>query len=169
MQESGLDWASRDLTKWLFRWLAIGHWRLLKPSKVTSKDSEVNKEEDHMLIPKVRVGVGLGLILGTGLGLVPELNPGPALDANLGIMQEPRVKVTIMVTYGAYVPSPLKDPLPRRRVSFHNPNNIRDPVKEEASCLTEPSVDDLETWLEFQAGWLGHPHMVGRTGGCAWY
>ena len=36
-------------------------------------------------------------------------------------------------------------------MSFH------DPIKEEASCLTEPSVDDLETWLEFQAGQLGTP------------
>ena len=48
-------------------------------------------------------------------------------------------------------------PLPRRRVSFHNPDDVRDPVKEEASCSTEPSVDDLETWLEFQAGQLGTP------------
>ena len=48
-------------------------------------------------------------------------------------------------------------PPPRRRVSFHNPDNVRDPVKEEASSSTEPSVDDLETWLEFQAGQLGTP------------
>ena len=46
---------------------------------------------------------------------------------------------------------------PQRRVSFHDPDNIKDPVKEEASNLTEPSVDDLETWLEFQAGQLGTP------------
>ena len=31
--------------KLLFRQLAIGHWRLLKPSEVTSKDSEVNMKE----------------------------------------------------------------------------------------------------------------------------
>ena len=30
-------------------------------------------------------------------------------------------------------------------------------MKEEASCLMEPSMDDLETWLEFQAGQLGTP------------
>ena len=30
-------------------------------------------------------------------------------------------------------------------------------MKEEVSCSTEPSVDDLETWLEFQAGQLGTP------------
>ena len=47
--------------------------------------------------------------------------------------------------------------LPRRRVSFHNPEDEEALVKEEASCLTEPSVDDLETWLEFQAGQLGTP------------
>ena len=42
-------------------------------------------------------------------------------------------------------------------MSFHDPQNDKDPVKEEASCLTEPSVDELETWLEFQAGQLGTP------------
>ena len=48
-------------------------------------------------------------------------------------------------------------PMPRRRVSFHNPNDIRDPIKEAASCSMEPSVDDLETWLEVQARQLGTP------------
>ena len=42
-------------------------------------------------------------------------------------------------------------------MSFHDPDNIKDPVKEEASNLMEPSMDDLETWLEFQAGQLGTP------------
>ena len=40
-------------------------------------------------------------------------------------------------------------------MGFHDPEDTKDPIKEEASCLTEPSVDDLETWLEFQAGQLG--------------
>ena len=48
-------------------------------------------------------------------------------------------------------------PPPQSRVSFHNPNVMKDPVKEEASNLMEPSMDDLETWLEFQAGQLGTP------------
>ena len=30
-------------------------------------------------------------------------------------------------------------------------------MKEEVSCSMEPSVDDLEMWLEFQAGQLGTP------------
>ena len=42
-------------------------------------------------------------------------------------------------------------------MSFHDPKNDKDPIKEEASCSTEPSIDDLETWLEFQAGQLGTP------------
>ena len=42
-------------------------------------------------------------------------------------------------------------------MSFHNPENKKVPIKEEASCLTEPPVDDLEMWLEFQAGQLGTP------------
>ena len=42
-------------------------------------------------------------------------------------------------------------------MSFHDPANAKDPVKEEASSSMEPSVDDLEMWLEFQAGQLGTP------------
>ena len=58
--------------------------------------------------------------------------------------------------WGIHPQSP-DEPLPRRRVSFHNPEDKEVPIKEEASCLTEPSVDDLEMWLEFQAGQLGTP------------
>ena len=81
-----MDWASRNLMKLLFGQLTIGCWRLPKPSEVTSKDSEMNKGEDHELIPEARVGVSLGFVLGTSLGLTPELGPGPVLEANLGIM-----------------------------------------------------------------------------------
>ena len=42
-------------------------------------------------------------------------------------------------------------------MSFYDPPNVEDPVKEEASSSTESSVDDLETWLEFQVGQLGTP------------
>ena len=35
-------------------------------------------------------------------------------------------------------------------------------MKEEASSLMEPSVDDLEMWLEFQAGQLGTPTWWGE-------
>ena len=42
-------------------------------------------------------------------------------------------------------------------MSFHKPPSVKDPVKEEASSSMEPSVDDLEMWLEFQMGQLGTP------------
>ena len=42
-------------------------------------------------------------------------------------------------------------------MSFHDPKDEKDPIKEEASCSTEPSIDNLEMWLEFQAGQLGTP------------
>ena len=57
---------------------------------------------------------------------------------------------------GVHPQSPDK-PLPRRRVSFHDPEDKKDPIKEETSCSTEPSIDNLEMWLEFQAGQLGTP------------
>ena len=47
-------------------------------------------------------------------------------------------------------------------MSFHDTPNVEDPVKEEASSSTEPSVDDLEMWLEFQAGQLGTPAWWGE-------
>ena len=60
-------------------------------------------EEDHEPIPKVRVGVGLGL--------VPGLGPGPTQGVNPRIKLGPAVKAAIMMTQEAYVLSPLMDPL----------------------------------------------------------
>ena len=76
---------------------------------VTLKDSKVERE-DHKPAPKARGGVSLGLILGTGPGLTPELSLGPIPEVNLGIGQEPTVKDAITVTHGAYVPSPQMEP-----------------------------------------------------------
>ena len=42
-------------------------------------------------------------------------------------------------------------------MSFHDPKDKKDPIKEEVSCSTEPSINDIETWLEFQAGQIGTP------------
>ena len=47
-------------------------------------------------------------------------------------------------------------------MSFHDPGNVKDPVKEETSNSTEPSMDDLEMWLEFQVGQLGTPTWWGE-------
>ena len=47
-------------------------------------------------------------------------------------------------------------------MSFHNPDNVKNPVKEEVSNLMEPSMDDLETWLEYQAGQLDTPAWWGE-------
>ena len=88
--------------RWLFGQLTIGHWKLPKPSTVISKDSKVG-EEDHMPVPKVRVGVSLGL--------APGLGPGPALEVNLRIGRGLTAKATIRVTHKAYVLSPLMDSL----------------------------------------------------------
>ena len=52
--------------------------------------------------------------------------------------------------------SPDKPP-PRKRVNINDPIDEKDPAREEAGCSTEPSVGELETWLEFQAEQLGTP------------
>ena len=52
--------------------------------------------------------------------------------------------------------SPNKPP-PRRRVTFNNPKDEKGTAREEVGCLPEPSVGDLDTWLEFQVGQPGIP------------
>ena len=47
-------------------------------------------------------------------------------------------------------------------MSFNDPGNVKDPVKEETSNSMEPSMDDLEMWLEFQVGQLGTPIWWGE-------
>ena len=49
-------------------------------------------------------------------------------------------------------------------MSFHDPKDEKDPIKEEASCSREPSVDNLETWLVFQVGQLGTPTLWEELG-----
>ena len=56
-----------------------------------------------------------------------------------------------------YAPGPLMDPLPRRRVTFRNPKVETSPKRDVKDYSTEPSVLDVETWLEWQAKQLGTP------------
>ena len=91
--------------KWLFGQPTRGCWRPPKPSRVTSRDLALSKE-DHELIPTAKVGVSLELTLETGPRLTLEIGPGPIPEASLGIVLGLTVKATLMVTYGAYVPSP---------------------------------------------------------------
>ena len=58
----------------------------------------MSRGEDHKLSHAAKVGVGLEHALNTG--------PGPTPGANLGIMLGLTVKAALMVTYGAYIPSP---------------------------------------------------------------
>ena len=56
-----------------------------------------------------------------------------------------------------HTPSVPNEPLPRKRVTFNDPKVEKSPETEEANCSTEPSVADVETWLEFHAWQLGTP------------
>ena len=42
-------------------------------------------------------------------------------------------------------------------MTFNDPKDKKGPAREEAGCSTEPSIGDLDMWLEFQAGQLGTP------------
>ena len=42
-------------------------------------------------------------------------------------------------------------------MTFNDPKDEKGPAGEEAGCLTESSIGDIETWLEFQAWQLGTP------------
>ena len=143
--------------KWLFGQPARGHWRLLKPSRVAARGLAVSEGGDHGLIPTAKVGVGLELILETGPGLALEIGAGPTPEASLGIMLGADSQSCSHGDLWGMHPWSPDEHLPRGRVSFHDPKDEKDPIKEEASCSTEPSIDNLETWLEFQAGQLGTP------------
>ena len=54
------------------------------------------------------------------------------------------------------VHSPSLDGQPNRRVSFHEPRDECSPAEEENPSV-EPSVSDLETWLEYQSTQTGTP------------
>ena len=66
------------------------------------------------------------------------------------------------------VRSPSLDKPPTRRVNFWNPKN-EDLAAEVRNPLAKPSVNNLETWLDYQAGQLGTPHVVEGIGSCYWY
>ena len=42
-------------------------------------------------------------------------------------------------------------------MTFGNPEVEKSPEGEEANCSTEPSIMDLDTWLEWQSWQLGTP------------
>ena len=48
-------------------------------------------------------------------------------------------------------------PLQGRRVTFRNPEAETSSERDTEGCSTEPSVSDMETWLEWQANQLGTP------------
>ena len=48
-------------------------------------------------------------------------------------------------------------PLPGRRVTFRNPEAEMSSKRDTKDYSTEPSVSDMETWLEWQANQLGTP------------
>ena len=52
--------------------------------------------------------------------------------------------------------SPSLDGQSNRRVSFHEPGDECSAV-EEGNLSVEPSVSDLETWLEYQSTQIGTP------------
>ena len=83
---------------WLFGQPTRGHWRPPKPSRATSRGLAMNEGKNHGLIPTARVEVSLELAL--------EIGPGLTLEASLEIVLESTVKVALMVTYGACIPSP---------------------------------------------------------------
>ena len=59
-------------------------------------------------------------------------------------------------TWNACPRSPDGSP-PRRRVTFRNPKAETSPKRDVGDYSTEPSVLDVETWLEWQARQLGTP------------
>ena len=131
--------------KQLFGQPPRGHWILPKPSRVTSRGLARSKGKDCRLVSAAEVEVGPELAL--------EVCPELALEVSLEIMPEPIVKVIPIVTYKMYALGPPT----RKRVTFSDPEVEKSPEGDEANCSTEPSVVDIEMWLEWQAWQLGTP------------
>ena len=74
----------------------------------------------------------------------------------LEIVPEPIVKVIPIVTYEMYTLGPPMNLHPGR-VTFNDPEVEKSPEGEEANCSTEPSIAEVEMWLEWQAWQLGTP------------
>ena len=72
-------------------------------------------------------------------------------------MPEPIVKVIPIVIHETYAWGPLMNPPPHMRVTFSDPEVKKSPEGEEACCSMEPSISDVEMWLEWQTWQLGTP------------
>ena len=105
-----------------------------------------NEGKGHRLIPAAKVGVGPELALEVDPELTLEVSLELTLEVRLEIVLEPIVKVALMVTYRGMYPWSPNQPPPRRRVTFNDPKDEKDPAREEVGCSTEPSIGDLETW-----------------------
>ena len=70
------------------------------------------------------------------------------------------MKVTPILITDVCSPSLQVNPQ-NRRVSFHDPED-KDLVMEEQNPLAEPSIDELEMWLDYQARQLGTPMWWGE-------
>ena len=98
------------------------------------RGSMTNIEKGHE--PTARVEIDPGAIQEVVLGTVPE--PEPAAKAPQGV----------------HSPSP--DRQSNRRVSFCKPGD-EGLAAEGGNPFVEPSVSDLETWLEYQSTQIGTP------------
>ena len=92
--------------KQLFRWPAGGHWRPLKPSRVTSRGWARGKGKDRRLVPTTEVEVSPGLAL--------EVSPELTLGVGLEVMPEPIVKAAPIITYKMYALGPPMNLCPGR-------------------------------------------------------
>ena len=108
---------------------------------------------------------------GHGSAVRVEINPGPSLEVDLGpvlevgpgIEQEPEVKAITALTPRMSIPTPwptTRNPS-NKRVSFCIPGG-KELVMDRGDSPTEPSINDLELWLECQAEQLGTPMWWGE-------
>ena len=143
----GMD--NRNLMKWLFRWPTRGCWRLPKPSRVTTRGLARNEGKDHRLVPRAKVEVSPELTVEVS----PELTPR-GWSRNHARANSQGCSHSNLQNVCPWSPD---EPPPRKRVTFNDPKVEKSPEREEANCLTEPSITDVEMWLEFQAWQLGTP------------
>ena len=123
--------------------------------------------EGHGPTIKVEVGPGPGL----------EVNPGPSQSRPRACSQgQSRDRARTQRQCHHRIDSQNECPhspeynweLPNRRVSFHIPGG-KELVMDRGDSPTEPSINDLELWLEHQAEQVGTPTWWGEWGHAGHY
>ena len=85
-----------------------------------------------------------------------DTRPVPKGNPKIGQGPEAKIAITHIPLANGPIPPRIHQECPHRWVSFHMPEG-GDTMMERKEPVTSPAMEDLEAWLEYQAGQLGTP------------